>query len=42
MFKTILVIMNNNKVIESIRKIVNTTVKRNGFDWLFEKVGVFV
>lgn len=30
--------MSSKKVVESIIKIVNTTVKRNGFDWLFEKV----
>lgn len=30
--------MNGNKVLESIRKIVNCTVKRNGFDKIFEKV----
>lgn len=30
--------MNGNKIVESIRKIVNNTTKRNGFDWFLEKV----
>lgn len=30
--------MNGNKIAESIRKIVNNTTKRNGFDSFLDKV----
>lgn len=30
--------MNNTKVLESIIKVANQSIKRNGFDKIFEKV----